>query len=60
MITPAGIVPPKVSWEEGCLLIIKAFHNIPPDFNEWELKYWKVVCDLSLKIIEAESKKLGL
>lgn len=52
------MVLPSPSWQEGILLILKAFRGLPPDIEDWHIKYWKELIDISKKIIENDSKRL--
>lgn len=46
---------PTCSWQEGVLLIMKAFNNLPPNFNTWDIRWWKVLVKQSEEIIKARS-----
>lgn len=39
-------------WQVGCLLIIKAFGNLPPDIKKWELPIWQKLCREAQEIIK--------
>jgi len=48
---------PKPSYQDGILLILRAFHSIPPDFHTWHIKYWTQIVELANKIIEMDAKQ---
>ena len=52
------IIFPSINWEEGVLIIMFALKGLPPDFEEWNIRFWEETIKLSKKAIELESKKV--
>ena len=50
--------PTNPSWQEGILIVMRAFRGIPVDFETWNINQWNQIVDLAKKIIEAEMKRI--
>ena len=51
------IALPSVLWQNGILLIMKAFNGVPSDFDDWSIIEWDSLIEISKKLIEADYKK---
>jgi hypothetical protein len=51
------ITPPRIPWQHGILLIMRAFNGVPDDFDDWSIVAWEDIVEASKKIIEADFKK---